>query len=308
MPTDSNISKAQFDSLLNWLDADRERASEKYEAIRRRLIKFFSARGLSQAEDFADETIDRVALKASVIAKEYAGDPALYFHKVAQNVFRESLRKPHPYQPLLLTPLSGEESVEAEHICLEKCLQEIESKSRELVLRYYGQEGSARTEHRKQLAKELGIGLNELSMRVHRVRTALRQCVLNCMESGEAVRESLWTPEPAVTYRTSRPPREIGPSQKQSLAEAHNMRSLLGALINEDWLGLRSLCLLRASPRQVGELASEVGADTATLSAVVARLIESGAVEEREGVFFCTALGTETILKLETVTGISMRP
>ncbi len=57
------LTQAALDSLLAWLDPDRDRAGAKYEAIRTRLIKVFVCRGCPEAEDLADETINRVASK-----------------------------------------------------------------------------------------------------------------------------------------------------------------------------------------------------------------------------------------------------
>src|ERR687885_224752 len=95
MNRDRVLTQAAFDSLLAWLDADRDQAGEKYECIRLRLIKIFTCRGRPDAEELADETINRVTLKATQVAKDYVGDPALYFYGVAQKVFLESVR-PHP--------------------------------------------------------------------------------------------------------------------------------------------------------------------------------------------------------------------
>ena len=54
------INQDAFDTMLDWLDADRERAGCKYEAIRLRLIKIFTCRGCQDAEELADEAINRV--------------------------------------------------------------------------------------------------------------------------------------------------------------------------------------------------------------------------------------------------------
>src|SRR5919198_4623480 len=86
------LTQEAFDYLLAWLDADRERAGEKYERIRRRLIMIFPCRRCPDAEELADETINRVALRAAEVSKEYEGDPALYFYGVGQKVFLESVR------------------------------------------------------------------------------------------------------------------------------------------------------------------------------------------------------------------------
>ena len=54
------LSQEAFDRLLAWLDPDRDRAGERYEEIRRKLIGIFLRRGCSTAEDLTDEAINRV--------------------------------------------------------------------------------------------------------------------------------------------------------------------------------------------------------------------------------------------------------
>ena len=53
-------SPDSFDALLDWLDPDREKAAVRYEIIRAGLIRIFASKGLSDAEHYTDETIDRV--------------------------------------------------------------------------------------------------------------------------------------------------------------------------------------------------------------------------------------------------------
>ena len=86
------ITRETFESLLEWLDPDRVRAGRKYGDIRLRLVKIFMWRGCHDAEDLADETIDRVASKVSAIKESYSGDPAWYFYGVARKVLMENLR------------------------------------------------------------------------------------------------------------------------------------------------------------------------------------------------------------------------
>src|SRR5260370_17001420 len=89
------LTQDAFDRLLDWLDADRNRAGTRYEEIRCRLIKVFTGRGCMAAEELADETINRVAAKVGEVALDYAGDPASYFYGVCQNVHFEYVRKKH---------------------------------------------------------------------------------------------------------------------------------------------------------------------------------------------------------------------
>jgi DNA-directed RNA polymerase specialized sigma24 family protein len=183
MNQENAVTQAEFDSLLAWLDADRDQAGKKYENIRLRLIRIFTCRGRPDADELADETINRVTLKAPAVSKDYVGDPALYFYAVAQKVFLESLRK-HPAVPPPPPPNSDE--VEREYECLERCMERLTRDNRELVLEYYRNEKRAKIAHRKGLAERLGIGQNALRIRAHRIRMTLQRCVLACIEQGLA--------------------------------------------------------------------------------------------------------------------------
>src|SRR5687767_14618722 len=93
MKRDWALTQDAFASLLNWLDADREQAAMQYEAIRLRLIKIFTCRGCTEAEELADETINRVTARVEEVAKEYQGEPARYFYGVCRHVYHEYQRK-----------------------------------------------------------------------------------------------------------------------------------------------------------------------------------------------------------------------
>lgn len=178
------LTHESFEALLAWLDADREEAGRKYENIRRRLIKIFACRGCCAPEDLADESINRVTSKLEGIENSFRGDPALYFYGVANKVHLEYLRR-RPTPPLP-PPREDTDNIEKEYACLEKCIQELTPANRELVLQYYQEDKRAKIEHRKQLADQLGIALNALRIRAHRIRTALQQCVRSCVQEVTA--------------------------------------------------------------------------------------------------------------------------
>jgi len=169
-----------FDRLLGWLDQDRDQAGKKYEVIRHRLIKIFTCRSCGEAEDLADDTITRVTAKIPEVAPNYVGDPALYFYGVARKVHREWLRRQNRSvrSPIVADVTKDERLYE----CLDHCMDRVPEKSRHLVLRYYENEKKAKIDDRKTLADELGIGVNALRIRAHRIRLLLRECVKNCME------------------------------------------------------------------------------------------------------------------------------
>jgi len=81
-----------FETLLGWLDRDRDVAGEKYETIRSGLVRIFVSKGFSDAEHLADETIDRVIKRLPDIIDTYEGPPVRYFHGVARDVLLEASR------------------------------------------------------------------------------------------------------------------------------------------------------------------------------------------------------------------------
>jgi len=191
MKKDWVLTQDAFDALLAWLNQDREQAGAKYEAIRTRLMKIFIARGCLEAESLADETINRVTAKVAGISGSYVGDPALYFYAVAQKVHLEYLRKAHSEQNpvpiesvarMLTRPVAWADDSESVYRCLERCLERQSAENRDLVVRYYLQEKQAKIDHRKLLATELGIAVNALRIRAHRIRLALRECVRDCLD------------------------------------------------------------------------------------------------------------------------------
>ena len=175
-----DITQEGFDRLLSWLADDRDEAGRKYEIIRQRLIKFFICRGCENVEDLADETITIVITKVDEVALNYEGDPVLYFYGVAKKVFKDYLRiknRTVPSAPPDVTHV--DESV---FECLDGCMEKLSEENRELVLRYYQDEKKVKIDNRQSLADELGIAMNALRIRAHRIRLLLRNCVRECTE------------------------------------------------------------------------------------------------------------------------------
>ena len=62
----SSLPPDDFEKLLRWLDPDRDKAGEKYEKIRHRLIRIFSARGCWEPEELFDRTTDIIISKIEI--------------------------------------------------------------------------------------------------------------------------------------------------------------------------------------------------------------------------------------------------
>lgn len=175
-----------FDKLLRWLDSDRDKAGEKYEQIRFRLIRIFASRGRFDAEDLTDRTINVIVAKIDWLLANYDGEPALYFYAVAKKIFLEQLKK-KPLPPLP-PPNPDPSELELQSRCLEQCLQEeLTPAEQDLVVKYYESDGQERIRVRKDLAKQLGISVNALRIRLFHLLARLRPCVTNCVRESRDV-------------------------------------------------------------------------------------------------------------------------
>ncbi len=68
-----------------------------------------------------------------------------------------------------------------EHECLKNCLERLPENQKDLIMEYYLESKSAKIEHRKMLACELGIEVGTLRIRAHRIRAILERCVKKCL-------------------------------------------------------------------------------------------------------------------------------
>lgn len=184
MASKGEIVQQDFEGLLVWLDADRQRAGEKYEKIRKRLIQIFCARGCPVPEELADETIDRVAKKANSLIAQYDGEPALYFYAVAKKVFLEFTRRPKSEElpPTISAPQGPDERTEEYQSCLDRCLQNLDEQQRELIIGYYTGDRQEKIDGRRKLQIRLGVTSETLRVRALRIRQSLQKCVIRCVQ------------------------------------------------------------------------------------------------------------------------------
>ena len=170
-----------FETLLEWLDPEREKAGQRYEVIRTGLIRMFVSKGLSDAEHYADVAIDRVVKRLPEIRATYVGDPAKYFHGVGRNVLREGQRQREIATDILPTPLpDAERSATSE--CLSKCLAQLTPDKQAFILDYHLFKGHEKVKHHREMAGELSITEGALRTRAHHLRVSLEKCVLQCID------------------------------------------------------------------------------------------------------------------------------
>lgn len=184
------ITQEQFDSLLTWLGNDRELAGRKYETIRSGLVRIFVSKGFSDAEDLADETINRVMVRLPDIRANYRGEPACYFHGVARNIIRESNRRKEVPAGAIDGRVEPKPDSNEDHDCLGHCLDRLPASKRDLILEYYLYEGHEKIEHHKQMAGQLKITEGAVRSRAYQIRARLENCMRQC-----ALRKKICMPQ-----------------------------------------------------------------------------------------------------------------
>ena len=184
------LTPESFEILLSQLGPDRDMAGERYETIRRKLIRLFEWRGCAAPEDLADETINRVARRLAEGVELHSADPYGYFCGVAHRLYKEVLRRAtREHRALdtsgeLLLPTAfpvvlDDEPDDPRLACLRQCLAALPPDQRDLVLQYH--QGESNIRHRKALSQELDIPMNALRIRVHRIRRKLETCLDECL-------------------------------------------------------------------------------------------------------------------------------
>lgn len=179
------LTQGAFDGLLAWLDKDPHAAARHYEQIRRALIRFFETRRCVTPDTLADEVIDRVARRLAEGADIYASDKYFYFQGVAQRVFQESLRSQRTPVEVPLPVQEDAAWMRRRLACMEDCLGSLPAKTRGMMLDYCTVDKESKKRQRETIATRLGMSVNSLRIRVHRVREQLERCVTECLQRTE---------------------------------------------------------------------------------------------------------------------------
>jgi DNA-directed RNA polymerase specialized sigma24 family protein len=182
---DFRLTKDAFEKLLNHFSPDREEAVRLYLAMRLRLTRYFEWQSCFPAELQVDKTLDRVARKIDEGAAIV--NLTAYSLQVARFVCKEWRRENRPLTELesipemATEPPTEDEQKEARLSCLDDCLDKLSIESRNLILGYYSGEGRAKIDRRIKIAEALGIPLNALRIRAHRIRNTLEECLKECL-------------------------------------------------------------------------------------------------------------------------------
>ena len=186
MKEHSVLHQEDLDALLALLSHDREEAGKAYEDLRKGLVRYFTSKGCPDSLDLADETLTRVATKATSFDSSLNIKPSSFVYGFASRVFLEYLRGPGKRAVEFDAAIHSRAAVESDEDdgaidCLDECLSKYPADERSMIVRYYSREKQEKIELRKRMAEESGCKVEVLHMRVHRMRAALKTCVSCCL-------------------------------------------------------------------------------------------------------------------------------
>jgi RNA polymerase sigma factor (sigma-70 family) len=187
MARDLAIPPKSFDEILAWLHPDRDQAANIYVQLRHDLTKIFTWNRCADPDGLTDEVFDRVARKVHDVRPTFEGDPKLYFYGIARNLIKESPKRVKRQVSLEDTDLrapdtsTDDEMARMREDCLNSCLQDLEPEKKELILSYYARDKQAKIDHRSEMARKLGISVETLRVRVHRLRGTIETCIERCV-------------------------------------------------------------------------------------------------------------------------------
>lgn len=179
------LTKEIFDRFLAVLDSDRDKAGEKYEEIRLKLLKYFQWCGSEFPDIDADETINRVMRRMDGGADVFNLNG--YIHGVARLVQTESRKIRNRKQELdetslfELSLLGIDAEAAQRQECLERCLGTLNDEERAVIMEYYRSDRGEKIRCREQLAEKLGVSMNALRVKMYRQRLNLEACVKKCL-------------------------------------------------------------------------------------------------------------------------------
>ena len=190
MKNSYELGQDQFDALLGLFSADRDEAGEKYEQIRRGLVRFFQFKGCQDPDTLADDTINRVALKAADFDPSKNIKPVSYVYGFASNVFLEHRRTANRETSLGETQFRSPENNKNDEPddmktgCLNECLEKLPFDDRTLIVDYYSLEGRKKIELRREMCERFECSATALHTKVFRMRAGLRGCITECVKKN----------------------------------------------------------------------------------------------------------------------------
>lgn len=188
-----------FEKLLALFEPDPDIAGVRYEEMRRRLRKFFEWNRANDPDQFVDETFDRAArridegVEVRNLANYLSGVARLLLKEYwvsHENRMQEIVDEPVAVDTRM-TPGAEEDrdEIDQRFECLENCSVNLAPRERQRVVDYYSGEKREKINNRIGMAKEEGVTLGNLRVRMLRLRERLEKCIRECVEKKKGERK-----------------------------------------------------------------------------------------------------------------------
>lgn len=191
-------TRVSFDNFLLYLDADRERAGERYAKLQQALVSFFAWSHATDPESRAAETLD--ILTRQITEGRVIKNVETYSIGVARNVLLKEHSRREARDSSLddvqmdyetrfsvqagPTRAAEELSQELHENCMKSCFLQLPESDQRLISKYAATRGHDKNT-REQLASDEGISVQTLRVRINRIRGVLRECLEQCLKKGE---------------------------------------------------------------------------------------------------------------------------
>ena len=163
--------------LLENLSSNMDEAAVGYTNLRNSLVRFFQLKGDADADEAADATLDRVALKLSQNTE--IDNLTKYSFGVARLILLERLRitaKNKKAHDGFYDKNIRDEA--ADYSIYRECFGKLEQSEKEILKNYFAEmQSSALIIYREKLSVKYGISLNNLRLKVFRLRKRLDDCL-----------------------------------------------------------------------------------------------------------------------------------
>lgn len=176
-----SLTSEALEKLLDAFSDDKSAAAAAYAELRDSLVRFFELKGISDADQAADETLDRVPERINPNTKKK--DVKFIAFSIAKFVFLETIRKEQKqkaaangyYEKRAAPRLPGEtDGFEP----LLDCFKSLYDRERALLLEYFADlPPDQLAAHRQRMADREQMDLNALRNRISRLRRRLEECL-----------------------------------------------------------------------------------------------------------------------------------
>ena len=176
-----NLNSKSYSLLLETFSSDEKVAAFAYAKLRDSLIRFFQIKGDDAPDEAADETLDRVAAKLSEAV--LIEDLTKYSFGVARLVFLENLRKAQKQKKAfedfrLSNALQKNDEETDDFAPFRKCFESLPDAEKNILQTYFDDlPFDEINENRLKLTDKLGVSLNNLRLKIFRLRRRLEDCV-----------------------------------------------------------------------------------------------------------------------------------